>query len=73
MKTILPLDKMTRQEKLQAMEELWQDLSQSEEPLDSPAWHEKVLKEREQLVREGKDVYISLDQAKKELREGRKK
>ncbi len=47
----LPLDQMTTVEKLRVMEVLWSDLSRHEEQLDSPAWHEKVLKDREEKLR----------------------
>jgi hypothetical protein len=35
----------------------------------SPSWHEDVLKEREQRIREGKDRFVDWDQAKKDLRD----
>jgi len=42
----LPLDEMTVQEKLAAMESLWEDLSRSPEAIESPAWHKDVLDQR---------------------------
>ena len=62
---------MTKAEKLQAMEELWRDLSKPEEEFESPAWHGDVLKERETNLREGKDEFIPWEQAKEELRKRR--
>jgi hypothetical protein len=45
MNAALPLEKMTVAEKLQAMEELWADLSR-DEIFESPAWHGEILKKR---------------------------
>jgi hypothetical protein len=45
MSATLPLEKMTLAEKLQAMEELWADLSRNDN-FESPAWHAEVLEAR---------------------------
>ena len=71
MKAILPLEEMSKIEKLRMMEELWADLSRFEDDVESPAWHENVLKQREEKVKEGKESYISWKDAKKILRERR--
>jgi hypothetical protein len=65
---LLPLDQMSRAEKLQAMETLWADLTRDEAAFESPAWHENVLKHTEGLVREGKTDFVDWDNAKKDLR-----
>ncbi len=72
MKTVLDLEKLTKAEKLRAMEELWQDLSEPDEEFESPAWHGEVLKERESRLREGKDEFIPWEDAKRELNKRRK-
>lgn len=64
----LPLDKMTTNEKLQAMESLWQDLSKNIENLPVPAWHRDVLLAREMKIREGKATYMDWSQAKDFIR-----
>ncbi len=64
----LPLNKMSRSEKLRAMEALWADLSADEAKIDSPAWHEEALKETERLVKNGKVKFIDWDEAKTLLR-----
>jgi hypothetical protein len=69
MQPILPLDRMTREEKLRAMEALWADLSRDESQLESPAWHGDVLRERAENVRAGKESFIDWDTAKKQLRD----
>ncbi len=68
MKSILPLNEMTRIQKLQAMEELWKDLSSPQEDFECPDWHKAVLEDRAQSVAEGKAEYMSWDEAKKRLR-----
>ncbi len=44
----LPLAKMTVEEKIQAMEFIWEDLCKISANVSSPAWHENILKDREQ-------------------------
>ena len=63
----LPVD-----ERLRLMEEIWESLVENEDTLESPAWHEEELRKREEIVKEGKEDYISWDQAKKELKARRK-
>ena len=65
----IDLEQMTIEEKLKAMEMLWDDLCRSAPDFSSPSWHENVLKEREQRIREGKDRFVDWDQAKKDLRD----
>lgn len=65
MSTILPLDRMTIEQKLQALEELTVDLHRNEALIPTPDWHLAVLREREQLVREGKAEYVDLEAFKK--------
>jgi len=71
MKATLPLDRMTVAEKISAMEALWQDLSLQAGKFESPAWHGDVLRERDQRVEEGKEVYIDWEAAKQALRKPR--
>ena len=66
----LPLDKMTTEEKLQALEALWDDLTRNEELFESPPWHAQVLRHREEMVRAGEESFIDWEIAKKQLREG---
>ena len=65
----LPLDQMTTEEKLQAMDALWADLSRNAAQFQSPAWHEQVLREREQQLKSGEDTFIDWEKAKQQLRE----
>jgi len=68
MRTVLPVGKMTREEKLRVMEELWADLSRDEAQFESPAWHGEVLRQREEAVKSGKETFIDWEVAKKQIR-----
>ena len=46
---------------------LWDDLCAKQPDFNSPDWHETILKEREQRLREGKEKLIDWEQAKKEI------
>jgi hypothetical protein len=65
----LNLGEMTTEEKLKAMEMLWDDICRSVPDFSSPSWHGKVLKEREQRLREGKEKVLDWDQAKEDLQD----
>ncbi|MDA3926924.1 MAG: addiction module protein [Kiritimatiellae bacterium] len=64
MNTVLPLDRMSKLEKITVMEELWADLSVPQEDLKMPAWHGDLLKEREQAIKDGTESFIPWDEAK---------
>ena len=64
----LPLNEMTVEEKLQAMEMLWENLSQNEDNIPSPAWHEEVLREREAALERGEDEPEDWEVAKRRIR-----
>jgi hypothetical protein len=65
----LPLDEMTVQEKLAAMESLWEDLSRSPEAIDSPAWHKDILDQRQQRLANGTAQFKDWEKAKGTIRE----
>jgi hypothetical protein len=66
--TELPLDKMTIEEKLRAMEALWDDLCQRG-AVGVPQWHKDILEDRESLINEGKAEFIDWEGAKKQIRD----
>ena len=68
MVSTLQIEKMSRVEKLQTMEALWSDLSKDEPGVESPAWHEAVLKETQARVAAGQERIADWDTAKQELR-----
>jgi hypothetical protein len=62
------MDRMTREEKLRVMEELWTDLSRDESQVESPAWHGEALHDRVEAVKSGKEQFMDWDTAKQQLR-----
>ncbi len=69
MDAVLPLDQMTTEEKLRAMEALWADLSRNADTFESPAWHADVLRDRDQRIAGGKETSVEWEVAKRNLRE----
>ncbi len=64
----LALKRMSRDEKLRAMEAIWADLSKDEDQFESPAWHENALREAERAVKSGKAQFSDWEDAKKRVR-----
>lgn len=69
MPTTLPIEKMTWDEKLRAMEALWEDLCREPDRIESPAWHGQVIEERSARVAAGEEQFIDWETAKRELRD----
>jgi len=65
---MLALDKLTRTEKLQLMEALWEDLSANVDALPSPAWHGSALAAAQDALANGEAHFIDWGQAKRTLR-----
>ena len=49
----LPLTQMSLEDKVQAMELLWGELSKTPEQVVSPAWHGEELHSRHQQIQDG--------------------
>ncbi|MCX5759197.1 MAG: addiction module protein [Candidatus Hydrogenedentes bacterium] len=64
----LPVDEMTVEEKLAAMELLWESLSRKPEDIPSPDWHGEILLEREKRAAEGKAKFSPFEEVKERLR-----
>jgi hypothetical protein len=64
----LPLKSMTLNEKFLAIEMIWEDICHTSAAFPSPAWHEAVLKERDERIAKGQDKLIDWEVAKKQLR-----
>jgi hypothetical protein len=65
----LPIQQMLWEEKLRAMEELWESLSSEEPRLNSPVWHGDTIRETERRYEAGQEEPIDWALAKRELRE----
>lgn len=60
-------ESMSNIEKIQLMEQLWQELSYESPEIESPSWHQDILDERSELIRNGKAEWISLEKARELL------
>ena len=67
MDIILPLDKMTAEEKLHALDAIWTDLLKHPDQIPLQQWHKDLLDERQQMVAEGRAKYVAWETAKKEI------
>ncbi len=65
----LPLSELTLAQKLELMEAIWDDLAKHDETLESPDWHEEVLKDREKALATGKGTVSDWKEAKRRIRE----
>jgi len=61
--------RMSREEKLQALEAIWADLAKDAAAVESPPWHEDVLKETQARVNAGQERVLDWPEAKRKLRD----
>lgn len=69
MERVLPLDRMSTDEKLRALEEIWADLSRVPDSVPAPQWHQDALEARERRIEEGAATFDEWTVAKQRLRE----
>jgi hypothetical protein len=67
MAVLVDIERMTLEEKLRAMETLWDDLCRREQDVPVPQWHKDLLDERERAVQQGKAKFIDWETAKKQI------
>ena len=65
---MLALDKLTRTEKLQLMEALWDDLSANAGALPSPAWHGLAPAAAQDALANGEAHFVDWEEARHTLR-----
>jgi putative addiction module component (TIGR02574 family) len=53
--------RMSRAERLAAMEALWDSLVEEEAEIESPEWHREILDERKRKIESGRAEFISLE------------
>jgi putative addiction module component (TIGR02574 family) len=63
----IDLETMTVEEKIQAMEMIWDDLCHNAHSTISPEWHKEELDARECNVNAGNDTFIDWETAKKQI------
>jgi hypothetical protein len=65
----LPLNEMSVEEKLQAMQAMWVDLSREPDRIESPAWHKVALEETGRRVESGEATFSDWEKAKLSIRD----
>ena len=63
----LPVEQMSVEEKLRAMDVLWENLCRDEKNIPVPQWHKDLLDERARLVSEGKATFENWEIVKKRI------
>ena len=58
------IKKMSRSERLAAIEALWDSLLDEEAEIQSPEWHRDVLEQRRRKIESGQAEFISLAKLK---------
>lgn len=64
----IPLDTMTVEEKLRAVEDIWADLRKHTDDIPSPEWHREVLKARERKRTDDSAVFEDWSIVKERIR-----
>ena len=62
------VSRLSKAERLQAMELLWASLSKEQQEIESPEWHAEVLAARQAKVASGEAKFLSVSQLKERLR-----
>ncbi len=63
------INSMSITERLQTMEQIWDSLIHEDTEIESPEWHNDVLKKRKKSIEDGNAKLISLDELKASLKE----
>jgi putative addiction module component (TIGR02574 family) len=64
----LPLSTMSISEKVQLLEQVWDNLCQQSGEVRSPEWHSAILNERQRQIEEGEMSVSPWSEAKERLR-----
>ena len=64
------IERMSPQEKMDAIEKLWEALARDEQRIPSPDWHAQVLANRKRRVQKGEAKFLTLDELKARLNGG---
>lgn len=62
------IERMSWEDKLRALEELWDAITRERDRYESPAWHEQELKETQERQQAGAEESMDWASAKRELR-----
>jgi len=62
--TINEIKKMSTQQRIQLMEEIWSSLIEEDTHPESPQWHQEILENRRKRIESGKAKFLSLAELK---------
>lgn len=62
------IERMSVEERLQAIEQLWDSLSRLDDAVPSPAWHGEVLAARRASVEAGEGEFLSVAELRERLK-----
>jgi len=54
------LKRLSKTERLQAMEALWDAMLYDEGDIETPEWHERILEQRKEMIANGSAKFVSL-------------
>jgi putative addiction module component (TIGR02574 family) len=66
--SISELKSMPVEDRIQLMEQIWESLCLEEQAIESPAWHEGILRERKKKIDSGEGRFLTLDELKERFR-----
>jgi len=66
--SISEINKMTVQERLTVMEQIWDSLCHEKEELPSPQWHEQVVEERKRIMDSPEARFLTMEQLRERYR-----
>ena len=58
------IKKLDVKDRIILMNEIWSTLESEDSKVESPLWHEEILKDRTKSIKENRANYISLDELK---------
>lgn len=65
---IVEITRLSKIERLKAMEAIWDSLLHEDTEVQSPAWHQDVLAARKQKIAEGTALFRSIDELRMKQR-----
>ena len=58
------IKKLSKAERIQAMEVLWESMLYDDGEIETPEWHERILKQRKSIIENGSAQFISISELK---------
>lgn len=55
---------LSKSDRIQAMEALWDSLLYEDGEIDTPEWHERILEQRKTIIANGSARFISISELK---------